>query len=91
MDAAGLEAVDGFEQLAQRASQTVEPGDARAVASDGFGIPCAPLRGLNCLFNHPFIVGSLRIRNIVLGTRQWLDLNRAGTLGGSVAKIGLSR
>ena len=32
VDAAGLEAVDGFEQLAQRASQTVEPGDAQAVA-----------------------------------------------------------
>ena len=32
MDTAGLEAVDGFEQLAQRASQTVEPGDAQSVA-----------------------------------------------------------
>ena len=31
-------------------------------------ILCAPLQGLNCLFNHPFIVGGLRIRNIVLGT-----------------------
>ena len=35
VDAAGLEAVNGFEQLAQRASQTVEPGDAQAVTGSG--------------------------------------------------------
>ena len=32
VDAAGLEAVDDFEKLSERASQAVEPGDAQAVA-----------------------------------------------------------
>ena len=35
VDAAGLEPVDGFEQLSERASQTVEPGDAQSVAGSG--------------------------------------------------------
>ena len=35
MDAAGLEAVNGLKQLAQRASQTVEPGDAQATPGSG--------------------------------------------------------
>ena len=35
VDAASLEAVDGLEMLAQRASQTVEPGDAQAVTGSG--------------------------------------------------------
>ena len=35
VDAASLQAVDGLEQLAQRASQTVEPGDAQAVTRSG--------------------------------------------------------
>ena len=42
---------------------------------------CTGANWIALLFDHPFIVGSLRIRNIVLGTRQWLDLDRAGTLG----------
>ena len=32
VDAAGLEAVDDFEKFSERASQTVEPGDAQSVA-----------------------------------------------------------
>ena len=32
MNGAGLEAIDDFEKLSERASQTVEPGDAQAVA-----------------------------------------------------------
>ena len=35
VDAASLEAVDGLEQLAQRASQTVEPGDRLLRHEDG--------------------------------------------------------
>ena len=35
VNTAGLEAVNGFEQLSQRASQTVEPGDAQAVTGSG--------------------------------------------------------
>ena len=35
VDAAGVEAADRFEQLLERASQTVEPGDAQAVTGSG--------------------------------------------------------
>ena len=35
VDAAVLEAVDRFEQLLERASQAVEPGDAQAVTGSG--------------------------------------------------------
>ena len=37
VDVAGLEAVDGLEQLPERAPQTVEAGDAQAVAGTGDG------------------------------------------------------
>ena len=35
IDAPGLEGVNGFEQLAQRQPQAVEPGDAQAIPGPG--------------------------------------------------------
>ena len=51
VNVASLEVVNGFEQLSQRASQTVEPGDAQAVIGSGMVNESSPPHSRFCVFH----------------------------------------